>query len=223
MKLVYGVLALLTISCGGQYPQSGRGSSSVGELRSLEMVPISQIERANLTSVCSALAQKSSYLNSALGSTFSFQTSQSDCSGNLISSGLVNVVLQGSGADYFFRRTDGTNFIFPDIETPTVGMMDRLCDSSNISSNPVQQGNNRIYFSIQDSFSDCPAVANELCVRVERASVVGTSAVVDTVDLMRVRLPQGGTRYGGFFTFRKRVARSFCATNEFVSQEAVLK
>lgn len=223
MKLLLGILAVTAVSCGSEYKIGGRSGSSVGATRSLSPVSVSQGERANLSSICSALAQKDALLGSSTGSTFSFQASQSDCTGNIISSGLVNVILQGSGSDFIFRRSDGSDFIFPNVESPDSGMLAEVCGNVSNFSNPIQSGQDFLYISTSDGGDNCPPATGELCVQVERASTNGTSAVVHTVDIMRVRLAVNGARYAGFFSYRKRFSRSFCGQNEFISQEATLK
>jgi hypothetical protein len=223
MKLILGLLGVLSISCGSEYKIGGRSGSSVGATRSLAPVTVSQTERANLTTICNALAQKESQLNTIAGSTFSFQASQSDCEGNVISSGVLNVVLQNALGEYVFRRSDGVDFIFPNVETTDSGMLAQVCPNVSNISNPIQAGQDFLYVSAFEGMSDCPSVSGELCVRVERASAADSSAVVHTVDIMRVRLPQANARYAGFFSLRKRLARSFCAQNEFIYQEATIK
>lgn len=222
MKTLLILLAIGAISCG-KYENVSSKNGSVGSFKSLSPVSISQSEKMTLTSVCNALAQKAAVLSVSTGSSFSFQSQQSDCSGNIISSGLVNVTLQSSSGSFSFKKPDGSDFIFPDVETNTTGMLSQVCPALSTASNPIQVDQDYLYVTTSVNSSECLPVSGEVCVQVEKGSVVSGQVQIHTIEIMRVRTQSNNNRLIGFFTHRKKYARAYCGDNEALSLQASLK
>lgn len=215
-------LLVLAAACG-RYELTPQGSK-VGEV--LSFSALSSSDRTNLNSVCNALAIKSGSV--VAGSNLTFQSFEGDCTGNTVSNGLVQTTIQKVGSDAFLvRKADGGPFIFPDLESPTKGMMESLCPNINNPGfdNPIQTGNERITYSTTGiSGDDCAAANEEICVEMKRASLVDGAYVVHTKEYMRVKVSDtSGTGKLGYFTSRKRVTKSYCGLNEQLTFKADLR
>lgn len=226
MKLLLLTVAILTTACG-KYEISGAGSNTVNELRPLSNASqLTDLDRTNLLAVCSALNTKTNVLNQGTsGSTFTFFSTERDCSKNVVSAGNVDVTIvsQGSNAFGFKRKSDGQDFLFPNVETTSSGLFSDICSNVNNIVSPVVDGSSVTFVTTTGiSSSDCAQVGNEVCVKIEKGTVQGTSAVIISKDWIRVRV--GGTQGKiGFFTQRKKVTQSYCAQNEALILEASMK
>lgn len=228
MKFAILLLTILAVSCG-EYKTLDGASERVGDLRQVtgENAAASRLDRENMVQVCNALAIKKSVLGTALNSVHTFSTSQSDCEGNNIGSGNVNVVLQSGLSGFVFKRqTDGLDFIFPNVETHDSGVFADICNDISDLSNPVRkEGSSDItYFNTTSiSSSDCSPASGEICVKVEKAFLQGTTAQVHTKEWLRVRVSSPDNKYLGFVTQRKKVTQSFCGRNEVLTFQASLQ
>lgn len=224
MKSYLLPMVLLVASCGDSVPGNG-SMNRVGETRSLlSTVEVSSLDRQNLATICTALAQKEVILPTALNSAHTFFTSQTDCEGKVTSAGDVGVTIQNSGG-YMFRRTDGQSFVFPDVETANSGVFKDICGSLNLSpfSSPLRSASEVLYFgTLGISSADCPQRDGELCFSLERAFIQGTAAVVHTQEWIRIRTNPQLSKIG-FFTHRKKITKSFCGQGQSQAFTATLK
>jgi hypothetical protein len=153
-----------------------------------------------------------------------FFASQTDCSGNTVNSGNVEVVIQNNAGNYVFKKqSDNQDFIFPNVETNTSGVLADVCGSLSNLQNPLTNAQGATYFTtLNISSSDCPPVPGEICVQVESASQQGESFVVHTKEWLRIRTNSTSGKIG-FFTQRKKITRGFCGVNQYLSFQASLK
>jgi hypothetical protein len=135
----------------------------------------------------------------------------------------VPATIQKVGANFFFKKADGMDFLFPNLETTNTGLFPDICSSLAGLSNPII-GQNEVTFisTLGINPGDCAPAFGEVCVKLEKAFVQGSSAVVHTKEWIRVRTPsvQGLV---GFFTFRKKVSKSFCPEGQTITSSATLK
>jgi hypothetical protein len=223
MKTSIFFITLLAVSCG-RYEAPGTTGSSLGQSRSMSISQMNGSDRNVITAICSALAIKSLQLPQSINTVHKFSTGQTDCSGNIVSSGDVDVVIQNDSSGYVFKRkSEGLDFIFPVIETNERGIFSAVCGNISALTSPFVNANEAIYISTSGiSPEDCRSLQGEVCVAIERASVQGTSATVHTREWIRVRT--GGTQGKiGFITQRKRLTKSFCGEGGSLSFEAMMK
>ena len=225
MKFSILPMMLLLASCGDTLPGSG-SINRVGETRSLlnTSVAVSGLDRQNIISLCSALSQKESILPTTVNSTHIFSISQTDCGGRLTETGDVGVTIQNVGG-YVFRRNDNLSFIFPEVETATTGILKEVCASVTLPNlaNPLRTTSDVLYFgTLGIGPVDCPPRSGELCILLERGLVQGTSAVIHTQDWIRIKVNPLEEKLG-FFSYRKRITKSFCAPNQTQTFTATLK
>jgi hypothetical protein len=218
MKLLLLSSLILASACG-KYEITSSGST-IGER--LSVTSLTSLDRSNLASICNALSSK----NVAVNTTLNFESSESDCTGVSITKGLVPTTVQQSGSNFVLKRkTTGQDFIFPDLESASSGLLGDICQNLGSLENPVQTSTEQIIYSTTSSdISDCAPKAEELCVSVKRANLQNGEYIVHTKDLMRVKVADAGrTGKLGYFTFRKKITRSFCGLNEQLTFSAELK
>ena len=223
MKAALLTLIILAVSCGEhKVAQQER----VGELRQITSSAVTGSERSDLEAVCNALSQGQSVLSNSLNSRHTFSALQTDCSGNTIENGDVQVMIQSSLSGFVFKRVaDGLDFIFPIIETPEVGSLSQICRSLPELTNPIVNGNDITFFTTAAiNTTDCRKESGEICVKIEKAFPQNeNSAEVHTKEWLKVRVNSADSRYIGFVTDRKKVTRSFCGRNEVLTFRATLK
>jgi hypothetical protein len=132
-------------------------------------------------------------------------------------------LLNSSG--YVFKKSDGQNFIFPEVETASSGVFKEICSNLNQSafSSPLRSSGEALYFgTLGISTSDCPQRDGELCFSLERAFIQGTTAVVHTQEWIRIRTNPQLPKIG-FFSHRKRITKSFCGQGQSQVFTATLK
>lgn len=224
MKAGLLTLIILAASCGEH--KVANQQDRVGEIRQVTTSAVVGNEKADLDAVCNALTQGQAVLSSSLNGRHTFSALQTDCSGNTIENGDVQVTIQSGLSGFVFKRVaDGLDFIFPIIETPEVGVLSEICQSRSNLVNPIVDGNDITFFTTGAiNPADCRGGAGEICVKVEKAFPQNeNSAVVHTKEWLRVRVNSADARNIGFVTHRKKVTRSFCGINEVLTFSATLK
>jgi hypothetical protein len=207
MKYILPIL-LITVACG-RIDVNGIGGTKLNSVMAIS--PLNGSDRANLQTICNALGSKVV----APGSTLTFKTFEGDCTGNTISNADVQAVISPSGG--LVRKSDGQSFIFPDIETPSSGLLQGVCNNLSGFENTAEFG----VTTTGSDLADCGSASENLCVVVKRAGVDGR---IHTVDWMRVKVTDfSRTGKLGFFTYRKKVTRSYCGQNEQLTFTADLK
>ena len=212
------------VSCGSS--TNGTGTyNSLGEIRSFPTVPgpATSVDNQNVVAICNALKQKESILDSSLNTNHTFVTSQTDCEGKVISSGTATTSLLKEGMSYVFKRSDGVNFTFPEVETSTHGIFTELCSSVSNLVNPIIGESEVTYFkTVGISPEHCSPIYGEVCIEIEKAVRQEISAVVRSKEWIRIRTNSSEGRIG-FFTQRKKVTKSFCGNNQFLTFSATVK
>lgn len=221
----YGLLALLilSVSCGDAPP--GVAVTQRLRPRTLAIQGVDGATRTAVTSICSALLTKEGALPSAIGTTHLFESTQIDCEGNTISTGDIPVTIQSNGSAFVFKRPDGGDYFFPDVETTQRGIFTELCGNLFNLQNPLVVTNGTTgaseatYFAV--SFA-CGGAQDGVCLEVTKATIQDNQATPHTSDLIRIRTNASLGKIG-FFTYRDRVARSFCGNNENLRFTSILK
>lgn len=215
------LLVLLTLAACGEYDTTGTSSSNeLQKQRSLELQTVAGELKNAVVSVCNALLQKEAILPTAIGSNHTFSSSQTDCDGNVLSASSNIVSIQGNAAAGFtFRKADGLDFIFPDVETTTKGVFTDLCASVSNLQNPIIGTSEVTFFNLSNT---CPQVSGEICLELVKAFVQGNTAVPHTSDTIRIRVNSDQGKIG-FFTYRNKVTKSFCPDGKTLSLSATLR
>lgn len=215
---------LLVLSSCGDYKAGQNIESPVGEVKAISApVVISGVEKDNLVSVCNSLSQKELILESAVNTKHIFNVNQTDCQGKSVSSGDIPVTIQKVGSSYVFKKEDGLDFLFSNVETSSDGLFSDICSNLDGLMNPIL-GQNEVTFisSLGINPNDCSPAFGEICIKLEKAFAQGSTAVIHTKEWIRVRTPsvQG---FVGFFTLRKKVSKSFCPEGQTITSSASLK
>lgn len=211
---------LLTLTACGEYNVTGSSGGGNFAQRSMELSAVSGELSNAVVAVCNALGQKAAILPTAIGSTHTFTASQTDCDGNLLASAANITTIQGNAnAGFSFRKSDGLEFIFPEVETPTAGQFVDLCNAVSSLQNPIIGTSEVTFFQLSNS---CPQASGEVCLELTKAFVQGNVAVPHTITTIRVRTTTSLGRVG-FWTYQNKVTKSFCAEGKTLTLSATLK
>lgn len=216
MKLLLLSFVILASACG-KYDVVGTGSKIGGPL---DRSPLTSLDRTNLAQICNALATKSIVANTTLN----FSTIERDCTENTITSGDVATNIQQVGNTFVLKRkSDGTNFMFPDVETASAGLLQDVCSNVAGFQSPLNTGSELVSVTTTGpDIAECGSEAENLCVVVQRANT--SDGIVHTKDWMRVKISDVGFNGKlGYFTLRMKKTRSFCGLNEQLTFRAELK
>lgn len=218
-KSALGLLLILT-ACG-EYGTTGSSSGGGNfQQRSMELSTVSGELSNAVIAVCNALAQKAAILPTAVGSSHTFSASQTDCDGNLLASASNITTIQGNATSgFFFRKSDGLEFLFPDVETQTAGQFVDLCRSVSSLQNPIIGTSEVTFFQLSNN---CPQASGEVCLELTKAFVQGNVAVPHTITTIRVRTTTSQGKVG-FWTYQQKVTKSFCADGKTLTLSATLK
>ncbi|HXH29590.1 MAG TPA: hypothetical protein VNJ01_02145 [Bacteriovoracaceae bacterium] len=223
MKISFLILVSVLASCG-EIKKSG---NSVGEIRTFSPVTVDQNSAGRIATICQALAQKSQVLAQALNTAHTFEVNQTDCAGAPIDSGPTEVRIQkNANGEYVFRRTsDGLDFVYPDVETATSGIMSRLCANQEQLVNPFKIENDQVVWfrATGTSSEDCRPTSDELCILLETATPeYPGSYKIHTKEWVTFRVNTLKEKLG-FFSQRKTVSSSICGLNQSRQIKATLK
>jgi hypothetical protein len=220
MKTTALAFLLVLTACGEYKPTALEGKTIPLETqKSLEVQQVSGELQNAVTSICNALAQKTLILPTAVGSSLSFQTSQSDCDGNVLAANLDVVTIQGSAQTGFtFKKATGLDFIFPDVETPRNGIFQDICNQVNNLQNPILGFADATFFKISPN---CPQVSGEVCLEIEKAIIQNGVGIPHTRETIRVKI-DNTTGKTGFWTFRHRLTKSFCSQDKTITLQATM-
>lgn len=225
MKFVLITLSFLALSCGKIEVTSSAGST-VGESRSINAFSVlSTTDRNNISSVCNALTTQASLVPNFVGATYTFSSDTADCEGKITSELNVETVIQSNGQNFVYKRKDNNqDFIFPQVETNTNGVLADACNLLSGLQNPLVSGATATYVTTSGISSvDCTPASGEVCVEIEKASQQGNFFVVHTKEWLRVRVSNPTNARIGFVTQRKKVTRGSCGIGEVLEFKATLK
>lgn len=219
-------VCLMLASCG-EYKEPGAARNLIGESRAATARSVSSTDRANLGTICAALSQKSTTIASVVGTNHTFSTLQTDCDANVVTNADINVVIQNSPSGYVFKRVaDGLDFVFPQVETNSVGALADVCGDLSLFTNPqVDQATGAATWITTTGISsaDCAPASGEICVQIEQGQLNNNqSYTLHTKEWMRVRVNPTQAKLG-FYTLRKRLTQSICSVNKSQITEALLK
>lgn len=230
LKLI--TLTLLAASCG-KVEFTNTLESSVGALRpSGEVRQISTLERTRLTTICQAIARKSSLLSAQTPTDlFSFDISGTDCEGKVTLSQVVSTRIQKENFQFLYKPVnEGESIPFNQVETTQAGQLVTICQNlASITEVPLDKGNGEVLYLSTLETSDCPLRTNELCVLMESASKTsnGNFNQVHTSEWFRIYtnqdLTNANSRFYGFVTDRKSATAGFCSERKSQSKRQTLK
>lgn len=231
-NLSYISLALLLSACG-KVEFSSDLESSIGALRPAgETRPLAALERTRLSTICQAIARKTSLLNTVTPTDlFSFEVTSTDCEGKVALSQTVTTRIQKENLQFLYKPvTDGESVPFNQVETSQVGSLATICQNlATITENPIDKGNGEVFYLSTLDTSDCPLRTNELCVLIESATKTneGNFYQVHTSEWLRFYtnpdLTNANNRFYGFVTDRKTATSGFCAERKSQSKRQTLK
>jgi hypothetical protein len=228
---LYSLLFLM--SACGKVEFGTNLESSIGSLRpSGETKKMSSLELTRLTSICQAIARKTSLLNVQTPTdVFNFDVSGTDCEGKSTLSQVVSTKVQKENSQFIFKPvTEGESVPFNFLETSQSGQFATICQNlTSLTEMPVDKGNGEVMYLSTLETSDCPLRTNELCVLMESASKTsnGNFYQVHTSEWLRVYtnpdLKNANSRFYGFITDRKSATSGFCTSNKAQSKRQTLK
>jgi hypothetical protein len=224
MKFFLMLTLVVSASCGRiENPISASG---IGELRTISALSgVLASERTNLQLICDALARVETILPSAVNTNHTYLAGQTDCAGKFIENSNINVVIQAVNSGYVFRRQDGLEFLFPVFETASKGEVSSLCSAlaTNLTNPVVRENGSAVFFRTTGISANCPDVPGERCILLEQALPEGSlSYRIVSREWIRFRVDPRLTK-AGFFSYRQRIARSYCPQNQGLVFEASLK
>lgn len=221
MKVNFLFFLIFIVSCGRIDPISqGTLSGLSNEIVSFSPEQLLPGEVSKISQICSAIAQKSTYLNLLENTTGTFSYSDKSCANsNMSVSQDVLYVIQNKT---FKVATTGVPFIFSDIETTDVGVMKDICNSLSSLQSPMQSATlGTIWFTTNVPGSDCQATSEYGCIQIERGTQVnGSQFQKTTKEIIRFKL--NGDKLG-YFTDRKLISSLSCGINQFLVRHAKLK
>lgn len=223
MRSTWLLVCFALLACGKYEVDSNGG---IGEIRTLNDPShlITGLDRLNLNSICNAMAQKASILPLSVNLELTFLTKQKNCTGNPVEQ-TVETLIQSRGESFVLKKkSDNLDFIFPEIETNTSGVLADICGSIPTLENPVVSGQSATYVRTTGiDRADCaPTSSRELCVQVEKALQQGNTFVVHTREWLKVRVSSQTNEKVGFYTYRKKLSRGYCADRELLDFQATL-
>lgn len=228
MKYSFLFLAVLAASCG-DYNYDNR-EDRVGDVRSLNQVQMSSFDLDKVTRICNALKVKEPTLIGIVNQPLVFTTTQENCEKPKDPPPVqtVPVVIQNQGGSFVYKQTsNGLDFLFPTVETPSNGVLSGICNSLPELVNPIVNGNQVLYYNLNNIDSDdCVSEGlNEICINVELATTQedGTSAKVHTKEWIRIRTSSQTDSFIGFETTRKRISKGYCGQDDVLVQKATFK
>lgn len=225
MKFSLILLSFLALACG-KIEVTTKGSSTVGESRSVNAFSVlSSTDRNNLTAVCNALATKAAVVPSLVSSSYNFTANTTDCDDKLTAELNVETIIQNNGLNFVFKRKiNNQDFIFPDVETNTSGLLADTCNLLTGLQNPLVSGSSATYVTTSGiDPNDCTPLDGEICVSVEKAAQQGNFFIVHTKEWMRVRVSSPTGARIGFWTQRKKVTRGSCGFDDVLQFQSNLK
>lgn len=227
MKFAFLAVIFLSVSCG-KYDVPGAGGT-VGAVKTYSPATVDSTTNSQLRKICTALTTKSNTLASLVNTPHTFTTVQTDCDDSLVVDNVdIATTIQADGANYAFKRSDnGVNFVFPQVDTASYGIMQTVCAqlaSPGTVTSPYTLTSGEVQSVNVTSIStkDCQSNSSEICVLFETGTLSGTSYTVHTNEWVKFKIDDTKPRLG-FYGYRKKVARSYCSENDSVRFEAILK
>lgn len=227
------LLGLGLLAGCGKVEFSSTLESSIGALRpSGQSRTLNSLERSRMSSICQAIARKSSLLEAQLPSdVFSFEVSNTDCDGKVSLTSTVGTRIRNDNSQYYFRPvTEGESVPFAEVETTSTGRLAAVCrDLANVTEVPLDKGNGEVLYLSTLETGDCPLRTNELCVLMETASKTsnGDFYQVHTTEWLRVYtnqdLSSANARFYGFITDRRSATSGFCPERKSQTKRQTLK
>lgn len=225
MKFLILSSLLLAISCG---KTDYTGKTSLGQEKSFNPISADSALTSKLGIICQALGQKAQVLPQLAGvSNFVFDLSKRGCSD--LSAGPVvptTVQIQKPYNDFQFKLVGtSTDFVFPNVETNTSGVMGEICSALGSLTNPMKLSNgNVIWMSVGIQSDNCRGSSTEDCLSIETGYLSYTSQlyVVSSQEWIKFVTTMNQPRTG-FYTSRRLISNVLCAKDQSQETLAILK
>lgn len=217
----FAILAVIFLAVGcGKYKVGSEGNS-IGELKFLSSEPISSSDRSQLTIVCNSLKADATQVE---GSSHSFMAIQNDCGRpetSVTDAPVIQTKIQGG---VFKNVGTGLDFLFPTFESKSSGVMADICQNlaALTTTRSFPSGEVQRVTTTGISRENCPNADGEICVQIETGTQQENGYVVHTEEFIRFKTDPNISKQG-FWSYRKKVSRSFCNEEEVVITKAQLK
>lgn len=219
MRFLSIVTLLALVSCGG----SEAPSNNIGTTRRYEPIAVSIGDAQRIQMVCNALSAKQDQINVLANSSYTFSYSEKNCGEETMTESKDVVTrIHRSGSDYFFKKADGNNFAFADIETSSSGALAEVCGNLNSLMSPVQTSSTgAIWYTANANSGECQTDASHVCVLIEKGTVAdGMDYTIHTTEWIRFSV---GALRRGFFTEREMISSASCKNGKTLTRKASLK
>lgn len=209
------------------------GLSTLNPVRPQE-IKVGSSEHTKIKAVCDAIKRKSIVLSSMVNTTYKFSGTIKSCTDGAFTNSndyIVKLVDNTSGGYKFVE--DSEMFYFSEVESVNQGTLSLICSKIDklvmpikVGTTVTEAGANLLYVTTDGiSGSDCTAITDETCLKIETAIIDSSStkelmARVQSREWVRFRL--NGTM-SGFFTFRKKISENGCAEGQISGRTATLK
>lgn len=221
------ILFLVVLGACGKTPIQP-AANGIGYERLIEDTKITEETFVELSSICTALRDRD--LSVLVNNSYKFDYSMKSCADQTYTAPTeTDVTLANVMGGYKFVLKNTSNFFyFQDVETADAGALEPICSilSRGLTS-PISVGGSLLFFTADGiPASDCPGLASERCVYLERG-VRGTGdrstqAIITSRDWIRFRLNSAPSRRG-FFTYKRNIVQGDCEDGQSLGRQAILK
>lgn len=216
------LLLLLVVSCSA--PKEN--PNTVGKVVRYEPVSSSLEETEKIAAICRGLASKEELLTILIstGASYEFSYAQKGCNDQALPvHKIVNASIQLSNdSNFVFKTKDNADFGFTDVETPTKGVMAKLCENLGQLTNPMQTSTSgAMWFSTLTDKEKCETDEKGLCIHIQRGTVVkGVEYKIHTNEWIKFKMENTNR---GFFTERTLITSTGCFDDKTLERHAELK
>ena len=223
MIKMFILLSLLCVVACNKKDIQAKNPSLTSDMKDLTDDNLTETDKNQLIAICNALSEKMLLIGDLGPTTFKFDYAEKSCEADEIGVALeteVNIV--STYDNYVFKKLNGQNFGFTNVETPGVGVMMEICrDINNIKSPMETSATTATYFTTFPSRRECAADnVNNHCIQIERGYKEGDQYRIKSREWIKFQLK--GNRVG-FFIERKLVSHASCSNGRALIRTAVLK
>lgn len=223
MSKIFILMTLIgLVSCSGEQPVPG----DVGDTKIFEPVVI-QDDGPRAQVICDAIAANEGMLNVLVASNkeYSFTYAQKGCDDESLSeSKVVPTRILKNGTSYYFSPKNGEAFGFSTVETSKDGVMQVLCNQSQILESPVRAAPNSKTAIWWTTFTDpvhCQSGFGNICINIQTGtSSDGYNYKIHTSEWIKFKVSDDNQ---GFFIERKLISKAGCKKGKTLEMRAKLK
>jgi hypothetical protein len=221
----FWILPLVVIASCGKV--DGTAGSQLEPIKNASRL-VAGNELNGFTKICAALSNKKKYLADRKNTEYIFSGSTKNCTDTAFAQlpDSKTMLIEQSGKLQFNEGISAAYFSDP--ETVDSGIYTYICSNLGNLISPVStDGINYVHFSTDVGPSDCAAVADQECVKIQK----GVKKTVDKVEMTDIQTTEW-TRFKldanyqdliGFWTYKKRISKAGCVDGYNFSRTATLK